>query len=86
MIQFMKYLEDTLAEQCLSKTLYPNTKIIVRRKKIEGSVVTYTNELEVEVDFSEVNPKLLKKNKKNTFGAGLNQAPENLAGETPDFS
>ena len=90
----MKYLEDTLAEQCLSKTLYPDTKIIVSRKKIEGSVVTYTNELEVEVDFSEVNPKLLKKNKKNTFGAGLNQAPENLdlkklenlAGETPDFS
>jgi hypothetical protein len=28
----LKYLEDTLAEQCLSKTLYPNTKIIVSRK------------------------------------------------------
>ena len=29
----MKYLEDDLAEQCLSQTLYPDTKIIVRGKK-----------------------------------------------------
>ena len=55
----MKYLEDTLAEQCLSKTLYPNTKIHVRRKKVEGTLMTYTNELEVEVDFSDVDPNLL---------------------------
>jgi ATP-dependent Clp protease ATP-binding subunit ClpC len=54
----MKYLEDTLAEQCLSKTLYPNTKIIVTRKKVEGTLLTYTNELEVEVDFSDVDPSL----------------------------
>ena len=56
----MKYLEDTLAEQCLSKTLYPNTKIIVRRKKVEGTLLTYTNELEVEIDFSDVDPQLLQ--------------------------
>ena len=56
----MKYLEDTLAEQCLSKTLYPNTKIIVTRKKVEGTLLTYTNELEVEVDFSDVDPTLLQ--------------------------
>jgi ATP-dependent Clp protease ATP-binding subunit ClpC len=55
----MKYLEDTLAEQCLSKTLYPNTKIHVRRKKVEGTLMTYTNEIEVEVDFSDVDPNLL---------------------------
>ena len=54
----MKYLEDTLAEQCLSKTLYPNTKIHVRRKKVEGTLMTYMNELEVEVDFSDVDPNL----------------------------
>ena len=54
----MKYLEDTLAEQCLSKTLYPNTKIIVSRKKVEGTLLTYTNELEVEVDFRDVDPNL----------------------------
>ena len=52
----MKYLEDSLAEQCLSKTLYPNTKIIVRRKKVEGTLLTYTNELEVEVNFDDVDP------------------------------
>jgi ATP-dependent Clp protease ATP-binding subunit ClpC len=56
----MRYLEDTLAEQCLSKTLYPNTKIIVRRKKVEGTLLTYTNELEVEIDFSDVDPQLLQ--------------------------
>lgn len=59
----MKYLEDTLAEQCLSKTLYPNTKIIVTRKKVEGTLLTYTNELEVEVDFSDVDPSLLQDTK-----------------------
>jgi hypothetical protein len=55
----MKYLEDTLAEQCLSKTLYPNTKIIVTRKKVEGTLLTYTNELQVTIDFSDVDPNLL---------------------------
>jgi ATP-dependent Clp protease ATP-binding subunit ClpC len=62
----MKYLEDTLAEQCLSKTLYPNTKIIVSRKKVEGTLLTYTNELQVEVDFSDVDPSLLEDNEKTT--------------------
>nr|YP_010471967.1 Clp protease ATP binding subunit [Haslea avium]UVG41432.1 Clp protease ATP binding subunit [Haslea avium] len=55
----MKYLEDTLAEQCLSKTLYPNTKIHVTRKKVEGTLMKYTNEIEVRVDFSDVDPSLL---------------------------
>jgi hypothetical protein len=61
----MKYLEDTLAEQCLSKTLYPNTKIHVRRKKVEGTLMTYMNELEVEVDFSDVDPNLLDQSMEN---------------------
>lgn len=56
----MKYLEDTLAEQCLTKKLYPNTKIYVRRKKVEGTLMTYTNELEVEIDLSDVDSLLLK--------------------------
>ena len=60
----MKYLEDTLAEQCLSKTLYPNTKIHVRRKKVEGTLMTYTNDIEVEVDFSDVDPNLLDADEK----------------------
>ena len=60
----MKYLEDTLAEQCLSKTLYPNTKIIVNRKKVEGTLLTYTNELEVKIDFSDVDPSLLENSEK----------------------
>jgi hypothetical protein len=70
----MKYLEDTLAEQCLSKTLYPNTKIYVRRKKVEGTLMTYTNELEVEIDFSDVDPNLLDESSETTIesvGASL---------------
>jgi ATP-dependent Clp protease ATP-binding subunit ClpC len=62
----MKYLEDTLAEQCLAKTLYPNTKIYVRRKKVEGTLMTYTNELEVDIDFSDVDPALMKKGEKTS--------------------
>ena len=61
----MKYLEDTLAEQCLSKTLYPNTKIHVSRKKVEGTLMTYTNEIEVKVDFSDVDPNLLNGSEMN---------------------
>ena len=64
----MKYLEDTLAEQCLSKTLYPNTKIHVSRKKVEGTLMTYTNEIEVRVDFSDVDPNLLNGSEMNDEG------------------
>jgi ATP-dependent Clp protease ATP-binding subunit ClpC len=56
----MRYLEDTLAEKCLSETLYPKTKIYVRRKKVDGSLINYTNELDVEIDFSDVDPRLLE--------------------------
>jgi hypothetical protein len=56
----MKYLEDTLAEQCLSKPY-----ILIRKfmfvEKLEGTLMTYTNELEVEVDFSDVDPSLLRR-------------------------
>jgi ATP-dependent Clp protease ATP-binding subunit ClpC len=55
----MRYLEDTLAEKCLSETLYPRTKIYVRRKKVEGSLINYTNELDVEIDFSDVDSRLI---------------------------
>ncbi len=30
------------------------------RKKVEGTLLTYTNELEVEIDFSDVDPSLLE--------------------------
>ena len=59
----MKYLEDTLAEQCLSKILYPNTKIYVNRKRVDGTLMTYTNEIEVKVDFSDVDSSLLENSK-----------------------
>nr|UQS76285.1 ATP-binding subunit of clp protease [Haslea ostrearia] len=68
----MKYLEDTLAEQCLSKTLYPNTKIYVNRKKVEGTLMTYTNELEVKVDFSDVDPNLLEESQDNILTESVN--------------
>lgn len=73
----MKYLEDTLAEQCLSKTLYPGTQIKVRRKKVEGTLMTYTNEIEVELDFSKVeaNRSNLKETKKDENSEANTQAP-----------
>merc|ERR1711957_189244 len=74
----MKYLEDSLAEQCLSKTLYPNTKIIVRRKKVEGTLLTYTNELEVEVNFDEVDPSFFQDSKE------LSNRPKQLANSSMD--
>jgi ATP-dependent Clp protease ATP-binding subunit ClpC len=72
----MKYLEDTLAEQCLAKTLYPNTKIIVHRKKVEGTLMTYTNELEVEIDFTDVDPNLLEQvtNEEDKSVVALNES------------
>ena len=95
----MSYLEDELAEKCLSQTLFPKTKIIVGRKTLEqkrkeklslelknlkitsdeyanvieknrteylseysqyDETCTYTNELHIEIDFSEVDPKFLE--------------------------
>jgi len=55
----MRLLEDTLAEQCLSKPLYPKTRLSVKRIKKEGSLVDYTNEIKVEIDYSDVDPDLL---------------------------
>jgi ATP-dependent Clp protease ATP-binding subunit ClpC len=83
----MKYLEDTLAEQCLSKTLYPNTKIIVTRKKVEGTLLTYTNELEVEVDFGDVDPSLLQDstNSENQPVAALNESSTNESSTSDDL-
>jgi ATP-dependent Clp protease ATP-binding subunit ClpA len=78
----MKYLEDTLAEQCLSKTLYPNTKIIVRRKKVEGTLMTYTNELEVEIDFSDVDPNLLEESTDEAVPALV--TAENVSNQSKD--
>ena len=83
----MKYLEDTLAEQCLSKTLYPNTKIYVRRKKVEGTLMTYTNELEVEIDFSDVDPMLLEKESENNLepvGALVGSTTDNSSSSAQD--
>jgi ATP-dependent Clp protease ATP-binding subunit ClpA len=81
----MKYLEDTLAEQCLTKTLYPNTKIHVRRKKVEGTLMTYTNELEVEVDFSDVDPSLLEESKDNNDQLVLNPVSSDNISTTREF-
>jgi ATP-dependent Clp protease ATP-binding subunit ClpC len=74
----MKYLEDTLAEQCLSKTLYPNTKIHVRRKKVEGTLMTYTNDIEVEVDFSDVDPNLLDASSNEEISTIIRKSETNL--------
>ncbi len=55
----MRLLEDTLAQQCLTTPLYPKTRLIVKREKQDGSLVDYTNEVQVEIDYSDVDPELL---------------------------
>ena len=55
----MRVLEDTLAQQCLTKPLYPKTRLVVKRGKRDGSLVDYTNDVEVEIDYSDVDPELL---------------------------
>ena len=55
----MRLLEDTLAQECLTSPLYPKTRLIVSRLKEEGSLVSYTNEVTVEIDYSDVDPDLL---------------------------
>ena len=56
----MRLLEDTLAQQCLTKPLYPKTRLVVKRVKREGSLVDYTNDILVEIDYSDVDPELIK--------------------------
>jgi ATP-dependent Clp protease ATP-binding subunit ClpC len=55
----MRLLEDTLAQQCLTTPLYPKTRLIVKRNKRDGSLVDYTNDVQVEIDYSDVDPELL---------------------------
>ena len=63
----MRLLEDTLAQQCLSKPLYPGTILKVSRVKEEGTLASYTNDVKVEIDYHRVDPRLLEetKNKKH---------------------
>ena len=62
----MSYLEDALAEKCLSYTLYPATRILVNRKlDPKRGYNFYTEELEVTVDYSEVDPKILRRDNDN---------------------
>ena len=56
----MRLLEDTLAQQCLTTPLYPKTRLIVKRVKRDGSLVDYTNDINVEIDYSDVDPELIK--------------------------
>jgi ATP-dependent Clp protease ATP-binding subunit ClpC len=82
----MKYLEDTLAEQCLSKTLYPNTKIHVSRKKVEGTLMTYTNDIEVKIDFSDVDPNLLNGSELNDEEKEPSKDSDFRKSESPSFN
>ena len=58
----MRVLEDTLAQQCLTTPLYPKTRLVVKRAKRDGSLVDYTDDVQVEIDYSDVDPELLKSN------------------------
>ena len=73
----MRLLEDTLAQQCLTTPLYPKTRLVVKRVKREGSLVDYTNDILVEIDYSDVDPELIKASE-----VGLEENPlENISTE-----
>ena len=73
----MRLLEDTLAQQCLTTPLYPKTRSIVKRVKKEGSLVDYTNDIKVKIDYSDVDPDLL-----NSDDDALQNNPlENISNE-----
>ena len=61
----MRLLEDTLAQQCLTTPLYPKTRLVVKRGKRDGSLVDYTNDVQVEIDYSDVDPELLNSTENN---------------------
>jgi len=61
----MRLLEDSLAQQCLSKPLYPRTILKVSRVKEEGTLASYTNNVKVDIDYSRVDPRLIEEAAKN---------------------
>jgi len=61
----MSLLEDSLAQQCLSKPLYPRTILKVSRVKEEGTLAGYTNDVTVDIDYSRVDPRLIEEAEKN---------------------
>jgi ATP-dependent Clp protease ATP-binding subunit ClpC len=61
----MRLLEDSLAQQCLSKPLYPRTILKVSRVKEEGTLAGYTNDVKVDIDYSRVDPRLMEEAEKN---------------------
>ena len=69
----MRLLEDTLAQQCLTTPLYPKTRLIVKRVKREGSLVDYTNDIQVEIDYSDVDSELLNSSENNLETNELNK-------------
>ena len=71
----MRLLEDTLAQQCLTTPLYPKTRLIVRRVKEEGSLIDYTNDVEVEIDYSDVDPDLIKNDEDDVKNEKLEALP-----------
>ena len=68
----MSLLEDSLAQQCLSKPLYPRTILKVSRVKEEGTLAGYTNDVTVDIDYSRVDPRLIEEaEKKKDEGINL---------------
>lgn len=61
----MRLLEDSLAQQCLSKPLYLRTILKVSRVKEEGTLAGYTNDVKVDIDYSRVDPRLIEEAEKN---------------------
>ena len=76
----MRLLEDKLAEQCLTQTLYPNSILRVERITIESEydrAIQFTNDVRIVIDNSRVDKHLIDPTAKLT-GAELKKKLERI--------
>ena len=66
----MNLLENTVAEKCLKFNLYPKSRLIIKRVLEEKSLTRYTKEIDVQMDFSNVDPSYLKPKKNDNLLEG----------------
>merc|ERR1712161_104363 len=52
----MNLLENTVAEKCLKWQIYPKSRLIIKRVLEKNSLTRYTKEIDVQIDFSNVDP------------------------------
>jgi len=66
----MNLLENTVAEKCLKWQIYPKSRLIIKRVLEKNSLTRYTKEIDVQIDFSNVDPSYLQPKKNDNLLEG----------------